>query len=353
VRKLLNAMEDSQQQQQQQHESMGLEAGSSSSNDRWTARLYVMLTHLIGDTSLMSSTEAVQAAWRESAKPTAAMLEHLMHVQLGLTAGADALLTQSQHAETWQVVTSMLLVSIDDCVDEMGPLLRAALPAAPAHQAATETAADSAAAAAGAAETAMQCIVSADAATMASLFSMCISAVKLLAQQTRNCNPYATMVNRGQSPAAVLELIQQSAAIMICSSAVAGASQPPGSSEAAAAELAALPWAVLMLRCVQLGLAWAQDAAASLLSSNSGRGSSLAPQAAAAERCGHARLLYDEIMSPAVQQLTHVLLSLCQLEQGLQVLCWAFSRWVPAPRPHAATTKVALPQLQQCQQQLQ
>jgi hypothetical protein len=58
-------------------------------------------------------------------------------------------------------------------------------------------------------------------------------------------------------------------------------------------------------------------------------------------------------MSPAVQQLTNVLLSLCQLEQGLQVLCWAFSRWVPAPHPHAATTKVALPQLQQCQQQLQ
>jgi hypothetical protein len=289
VRKILNLKEDSlqQQQQQQQHDSMAHEAGSSSSsNDRWTARLYVMLTHLIGDTSLLSSTEAVQAAWRELARPTAAMLEHLMHVQLGLTAGADALLTQPQHAETWQVVTSMLLVSIDDCVDEMGPLLRAALPAVPAHLAATEAAADSAGVAAEAAEIAMQSIVSAGAATMAALFSMCISAVKLLAQQTRDCNPYAATVNRGQAPAGVLELIQQSAAIMMCSSACAGVSQPEGSSEADAVELVVLPWAVLMLRCVQLGLAWAQDAAASLLSSNSGRGSSLAPQAAAAERVG-------------------------------------------------------------------
>jgi hypothetical protein len=199
----------------------------------------------------------------------------------------------------------------------MGPLLRAALPAAvSANQAAAGAAGDSASAAAEAAETATESIVPADAATMASLFSMCISAVKLLSEQTRDRSPYAAMGNDGQCPAAVLEHIQQSASIIIRNSAFAGRGQPQGSNvEAAAAELAVLPWAVLMLRCVQLGLAWAQDASASLLSSISGRGSSLA--AAVAEGNAEARRLFDDM----AHQLTQQLKSLSQLEDGLQVLC--------------------------------
>jgi hypothetical protein len=269
-------------------------------------------------------------------------------------------LVYSQQATTWQVVTNMLWLSLDGCVGDMGPLLRAALPAAvPASQAATEAAEDSdGAAAAEAAETAVQCVLSAETATMASLFSMCISAVKLLTQVTRDCSPYATMENEGQSPAAVLEHIQQCAAIIIRSSAFAGASQPQGSSETDAAELMALPWAVLMLRCVQLGLAWAQDAAASLLgsrgSSNTGTSVEAAAAAAAAEHSVQAGTLNDD----DVQQLEDVVQSLCQLEDGLQVLSWAFSRWLVEPHSAAGgqqqpAATVALPQLQQCQQQLQ
>jgi hypothetical protein len=350
VRKLMTVIDDSQQQQQQlRHQAGSSSSSSSSSDDRCTSLLlhYVLLIQILGSTihhsTSQDSTESVQAAWRELAKPTAATLEHMMQVQLSSPSEADTQLVLSfgypQQAVAWHVVTTMLWLPADGRgVKKMGALLRAALPAAvPSDQDATEAAAG----AAEAAETAVWSYQSADAATMASLFSMCISAVKLLTQLTRDFSPYAAMQNEAQYPAGVLEHIQQSAAMIIRSSAFAGASQPDGTSEAAAAELV-LHWAMLMLCCLQLGLTRAQDAAARALSSISGRGASTA---AAAAEC-------------TLKQMVPAFGSLCQLEDSLQDLCWAFSRWVSEPASAAGghqqpAATVALPQLQQCQQQLQ
>jgi hypothetical protein len=123
VRKLMTLMEDSMQQQQPppRHQA----SSSSDRDDSWTSqsRHYMLLMQILGYTSLMTTTEEVQAAWRDLAKPTAAMLEHMMHVQLSPPAGADMPLMESsedprvQKALTWQVATCLLWIPRNDCVD--------------------------------------------------------------------------------------------------------------------------------------------------------------------------------------------------------------------------------------------
>jgi hypothetical protein len=271
--------------------------------------------------------------------------------------------------ELWDVVTSMLWVSADGVVEDFGPLLQAALPA--------EWLAVAATAAEGGAEVgeaaAAQAVAAAadpDAARLSALFSMCISAVKLLHEQTRARSPYTAMAKDEQTPAAVLEQIQRAvAAILVlwleCNSGEVRAKPTVGpqanssccSSNAAAAVL--LPWATLLLRCVQLGAVWIKQATAycQLTSTSSNRSSvrSMTPPTAAALQGGRV----DPLPLTPQQQLlvANARKSLGQLRDGLRVLSYAFEKCVAEAsqccdqqQPPAV---LVLPLLQQCQQQLQ
>uniref|UniRef100_A0A383WJ02 Uncharacterized protein n=1 Tax=Tetradesmus obliquus TaxID=3088 RepID=A0A383WJ02_TETOB len=216
----------------------------------------------------------------------------------------------------------MLWVSADAVVEDLGPLLRAALPAEePGQELAAAAAEDTpAAAAAGAAAAAANAeaeaaallaavaaaaedtsAAAADAARLQALFSMCISAVKLLREQTRGRSPYAPAAAGQQSPAAVLEQIQQAAAAILqshtgSSTAVCpndGMQMQPGTTHggANAGDVLLLPWAVLVLRCVQLSTGWMQQTAAGLKassSSSSSNSSSSSMPSAAPDQVGGA-----------------------------------------------------------------
>jgi hypothetical protein len=66
VRKLMTVMEDSQQQQQQRDQA-GSSSSSSNRNGSWATQLllYRKLLEIISTTSLVSTTAAVRATWRD------------------------------------------------------------------------------------------------------------------------------------------------------------------------------------------------------------------------------------------------------------------------------------------------
>jgi hypothetical protein len=93
-----------------------------------------------------------------------------------------------------------------------------------------------------------------------------------------------------------------------------------------------LPWAVLLLRCVQLGLVWLQKAMAQLLpggQSNSGSSSDAAD--AQQQAWG----------DDAQELLGNAVASLGQLEDGLYVLGLVLGRWCAAPAATAAAAAAA------------
>jgi hypothetical protein len=180
-------MVEEQLQQQQHH------AGGSSSNGRNAMIANFMLQDLL--TTLQSIgiahdiSDAMLAAWHEVARPTAALLEHIMHMQLLYPERA----IDNFKTEVWGVVSSMLWANEDDVLYAWGPLLQAALPGealVAAAAAAADDAAQAAEAGLKAAEAAAAAAADLDAARLSALFSMCISAIKLLRRQTQSCSPY-------------------------------------------------------------------------------------------------------------------------------------------------------------------
>jgi hypothetical protein len=318
------------QQQQQQQQQQRAHSGSSSKHEASANSLLQNLTNILACIGIADrGTDAMQAAWRGVARPTAGLLKHMMHVQLLQPAENAAQLSadRDQRPPVWQTVTGMLWYSDEGAVQEIGPLLRAVLPTQqPAEELAAAAAAEDAAAPAAAVPG--DAGADAAAARLKALFSMCISAVKLLRQQMRARSPYAPTAPGFLSPAAALEQIQQAAVVIIqhhSSVSSGGMQAQDGAAYGSCVEAALLlPWAMLVLRCVQLSTVWAQQAAAGLQPSSSSSRAS-ASSAAADE---------DSWAGKSVgikQQLGNALKCLQQVQDGLQVVSRAFCGWCALP----------------------
>jgi hypothetical protein len=360
VRKLMVKLE----QQQQQEDS------DSSDSDDCTNRLLKSVIQVLSTTAVYQRNEHINTAWQELARPTAAVFEHFMHVQL-LQHGAR--MTDLTVSTLWHTFRSflwsnsdnygpLLMVAVDETTEEAAATLAGTAAAAPAASEA-EASASTAAAAAAACRSDLTATGAppptsppAAAALLSApqLFSLCISAVKLLRQQVHD--PYAAMdcqEDRLQFTAAsILEYVQQAAAAMITGTAPSEALI--GQERSFRSWAAGLPWAVLLLRCVQLGLQWLQQAVVQLLSEvQSSSGSS--PDAEQQQQQAWGDAEQQELLGNAVA-------SLGQLEDRLYVLGLVLGKWCALPAAAAAdgassaeqpAAAVLLPLLQKQQLQLQ
>jgi uncharacterized protein YoaH (UPF0181 family) len=348
VRKLMVKLEQQQQLQQQQQQQ---DSGSSNDSDSedCTNRLLASLIQVLSTTAVFKRNEHINAAWRQLAAPTAAVLEHFMHVQL-LQHGAG--LSDLSVSRLWNMCADLLwsdtgvfgpllMVAVEEITQEAtatpaGTTTAAAAAAASDAEASACTAAAAAAAASrsDASATGLPSQMSAPAAAAAALltapqvFSLCISAIKMLRQQIRD--PYAAMSSEEEQPrfiaASVLECVQQAAAAMLMGSAPSEALTEQQRSFCSLS--IGVPWAVLLLRCVQLGLVWLQQAVVQLLPKVQGSSGSSREAEAQQQQAGGD----DE------QQglLANALASLEQLEEGLYVLGLVLGKWCAAAAEAAA-----------------
>uniref|UniRef100_A0A383VZ32 Uncharacterized protein n=1 Tax=Tetradesmus obliquus TaxID=3088 RepID=A0A383VZ32_TETOB len=310
VRKMMVKLDQQQQQQQQQ-----------AADEEHLDRLLEALIQILHFSAVISSNMQSDDAWRQLARPMAAMLEHLLHVRLvhqKADLGAESI------ANLWSAAGSLLWGG----AALYGPLLLVA---------AEETSSAAAAAAAGAIEPAQLAAAadplpgtSASAAATASssaavccalqLFSLCVTALKEV-QLT------AAAMLTGAPPAAELSGGQHRSV----SSAAAG-----------------VPWAVLLLRCVQLGMDWLQRTSHRLLAAAAGSSSATAGRMQQQQQQAWGSTVHQGLIYKAV-------VSLGQLYNGLDVLELVFGSWCTTAAGAAAAGEPAamLPLLQQCQQQLQ
>jgi hypothetical protein len=157
--------------------------------------------------------------------------------------------------------------------------------------------------------------------------------------------------------AEILEHVQQAAAAMLVGSAPSEALKEHQRSFRSLA--VGLPWAVLLLQCLQLGLVWLQQAVAHLLpegQSSSGGSSSIAEAQQQQQQQAWGDDEQQELLGNAVA-------SLGQLEDRLYVLGLVLGKWCASPAAAAAAeglptmeqpaAAVLMPLLRKQQQQLQ
>jgi hypothetical protein len=349
------------QQQQQQ-------ADQGSDDQQHLDQLLTTLLNVLGATAVSTRSAQMDAAWRDVARPTAATLEHTMHVRL-VQQQHDADVADGDSVSFWQSFMGMLWSD----KNAFGPLLMVSVDEAAAAAAA---AAAEPADVSGAVDTA-----AASQPTAPQLFSLCISAVKVLSRRAES--PYVAMEDHETSMACtaqfVLEHVQQTADAMLTHS-IPSEPLEDGEQRSFCSVAAGAPWAVLLLRCVQLGASWLQLVTPSLLQGLQGSSSSsssstsgqpqqglswpqrvmarLAPVAAQQQQQSEAHNELQEMLGDAAK-------SVRQMADGLYVLKLALARWCAAAAPaeaaaahpaaggEPAAAGVLLPLLQQHHQQLQ
>jgi hypothetical protein len=342
VRKLLVKIDQLQQQQQQEQVQQQQQQDAaadrhSAATERYRDNLLEALINILTTIAVFTRNSEIDAAWRELARPTAAMLEHILHVRL-VQQTADW--SSESVANLWQAVVNLLWSD----KDVFGPLLMVAAEETAAAAGVTEDAEPAAAEAA-----AGQLPVAAAAVSAPQVFSLCISSAKVLTQHA--ADPYAAMDSRdnrlGCTAALVLEHVQQAATAVLTNS-VPAVAVGKGQQRNSISLAAGLPWAVLLLRCVQLGLKWLQLAIGKLMAAAAGDGGRMQRQQQSWDDVANQELLHDTVEF------------LGQLQDALHVLGLVFSSWCAAATatPAAAGQQPAaaaavLPLLQKSQQQLQ
>jgi hypothetical protein len=365
VRKLMVKLEQQQQQQQQDSDS-----SDQSDRDDCTNMLIASLFGMLSTIAVFERNEHINAGWRELAKPTAAVFEHFLHVQLlqhgaGLTGDAVSKLWDTCSSFLWgDTFGPLLMVALEETTEEAAATLAGTSAAAAAASAAEASACTAAAADGSASMTgallqlpAPPAAAAAASQTAPQLFSLCISAVKLLEQQVHD--PYSAIdpdkeIKHPLIAASVLEHVQQAAAAMLVGSTPSEAL--PEQQRSFRSLPVGLPWAVLLLRCLQLGLVWLQQAVEQLLANvESSSGNS---------RDAEAQQQQQQAWGDDEQQelLGYVVASIGQLEDGLYVLGLVLGKWCASPAAAAAeglptaeqpAAAVLMPLLQKQQQQLQ
>jgi hypothetical protein len=331
-----------QQQQQQQDTDSSDRSESVDCTNMLIASLFGMLSTI----AVFQRNEHINAAWRELAKPTAAVFGHFLHVQL-LQHGAG--LTGDALSKLWDTCSNFLWG------DTFGPLLMVALEETKEEAAATLASTSAAAASVAKASACTAAAAAADVSasvtgallqlpkppaaaaaaasqTVPQLFSLCISAVKLLEQQVHD--PYAAIdpdkeIRHPLIAASVLEHVQQAAAAMLVGSTPSEAL--PEQQRSFRSLAVGLPWAVQLLRCVQLGLVWLQQAVVQLLADV--EGSSGDSRDAEAQQQQQQQAWGDDEQQ---ELLGCVVASLGQLEDGLYMLGLVLGKWCASTAAAAA-----------------
>jgi hypothetical protein len=291
--------------QQQQSSKADIESTQHKFSSVWLAAF----VQLIGLVAFLSSSEGVRAEWRQLARPTASLLEHAMHVLAQHT--PDDAECYVLKTGMWRVVSSMLLD--EGAVVPSGPLLMAAL---------AERAEQQPAARPIAVPVAQQ------------LFSMCVSALKLLAQQTEDASPLpGAKLPHGWMT--TLERIQHTAMRMLRTDVLLLLDVK-------------VPWAVLLLRCQQLALKWLQQAAMQLPTAQ------LSPSVGASSLLQQQQQQGQEGSTPMRRKQlahhTHATLvltaaaSLSQVHAGLRMLWRCFRSWCDATENAATAAQSAFAQ---------
>jgi hypothetical protein len=264
-----------------------------------------------------------------------------MHVRLLQQKHDAAAADGGSVSSTWQSFLGMLWSD----THTFGPLLMvaveeeaAAATAAAAEQADVVRAVDTAAA---------------SQPTAPQLFSLCISAVKVLSQRVES--PFAAIDPEDHqsliagTAVLVLGYIQQTAAAVLTHS-IPSEALSDGKQRSVCSFAAGVPWAVLLLRCVQLGASWLQLVTPGLLQAVQSSSSSSSSSLGQLHQHSEAHSEVQEMLGDAAN-------SVRQMADALYVLKLALASWCaegPAGgQQPAAAAGVLLPLLQQHQQQLQ
>jgi hypothetical protein len=301
-------MANAQQQQQQLQPTSEVESVRRSVVHKiWLAGFVQM----IAGVAVLPNSEGVQAEWRQLARPTASLLEHAMHILAQQT--PDDVEYAILRTGMWQVVNVMLCSELVPAA-AAGPLLTAA---------SAEVAEQQLGGGPVAAPIAQQVV------------SMCVSAVKLLAFQTEGVSPLLGDELLGDElPCPKMKALER---ITDAASRMLRNTPQQASTDMLLLLLdVKLPWAVLLLRCLQLHLLWLQRAALQLPAAHS---SAAAVDSSRAQRQQQLAQEGSTTVKAAQAQSTLMVtaaVSLSQVYLGLRVLCRHFQSWCTASNDAAA-----------------